>query len=293
MNPTDDRIVALFLSDYYQIWETYFPGLNKRAHWHAIFAARTAPPPGVSCRTLHRILYGAYGTDIRTCIERIKDCEDSGFISIVDPAGAACQASPNCLIAATEKLHQNFDHHCNDTVHELGSVFGDDELMQGERVHGSEAVVSGIFELLGAYDRKWREATEIVVRHKGLTPAHVNDAMDHLVTYQYWAIVMLLWRAGVFGQSEPAAAAMVVDEINSRMWDVLRLGHLAIKERVANLIRWGFFAERTIRKHKAVYLTDIASEAITKGLSETKPLLRAFYDKLAAEKGAVDARVEA
>jgi hypothetical protein len=293
MNPTDDRIVALFLNDYYRIWETYFPGLNKRAHWHAIFAARSAAAPGVSCRSLHRTLYGAYGTDIRTCIERIKDCEEAGFIRIVDVDGRSCQLSPNCLIQATEKLQQNFAHHCNDTVHELGSVFGDDERLQGDGLRCSDAVVAGIFDLLGAYDRKWREGSETVVRQKGLTPAHVNDAMDHLVTYQYWAIVMLLWRARVFGENEPVAAAMVVDEINSRMWDVLHLGHLAIKERVANLIRWGFFAERTIRKHKAVYLTEIANAAISKSLAETKPLLRGLYEKLVAESAGLAAPAEA
>ena len=57
------------------------------------------------------------------------------------------------------------------------------------------------------------------------------------------------------------------------MWDVLRLGHLAIKERVGNLIRWGFFAEQTIKKHKAVALTPVAGSAISESLAATKPLL--------------------
>ena len=288
MNPTDDRVVALFQNDYYRIWETYFPGLNKRAHWHAIFAARTASP-GVSCRTLHRALYGAYGTDIRTCIERIKDCEEDGFVQILDANGQPCSASANCLIAATPKLHQNFEHHCNDTIHELCSIFGDDAPGFADGARCSDKVAAGIFELLGAYDRKWRDTCEQVVRHKGLTPAHVNDAMDHLVTYQYWAIVMLLWRARVFGQSAGEVPAMVVDEVNSRMWDVLRLGHLAIKERVANLTRWGFFAETTVKKHKAVHLTEIAAAGISQSLADTKLLLRALYDRLVAE--AADARV--
>jgi hypothetical protein len=285
MDSTDDRIIALFLSDYYRIWETYFPGLNKRAHWHAIFAARSAAAPGVSCRSLHRALYGAYGTDIRTCLERIKDCEQDGFLKIVDAAGQPCSASPNCLIAATAKLHENFDHHCNDTVHELASVFGGGEGLAADRLQCGENVAAGIFELLAAYERKWREGCDSVVRQKGLTPAHVNDAMDHLVTYQYWAILMLLWRARVFGQGHGGSPAMVVDEVNSRMWEVLRLGHLAIKERVSNLGRWGFLAEQTIRKHKAVSLTEPAAAAISKGLAETKPLLQELYRKLAAAPG--------
>lgn len=285
MNPTDDRIVALFLNDYYRIWETYFPGLNKRAHWHAIFAARAAAPPGVSCRSLHRTLYGAYGTDIRTCIERIKDCEEAGFIRIVDVDGGPCQLSPNCLVQATEKLHQNFAHHCNDTVHELGSVFGDDDGLQSDGLNCSDAVVSGIFDLLGAYDRKWREASDTVVRHKGLTPAHVNDAMDHLVTYQYWAIAMLLWSAAALSGNGDHPQALVVDEINSKMWDALRLGHLAIRERVGNLIRWGFFSETTIKKHKAVAMTPFAGATIGGGLAETHPLLAQLYRKIATPSG--------
>ena len=76
--------------------------------------------------------------------------------------------------------------------------------------------------------------------------------------------------------------ALVVDEINSRMWDALRLGHLAIKERVGNLIRWGFFAEETIKKHKAVALTPVAGSAIGKSLAETKPLLQDLHAKLVA-----------
>ena len=119
-----------------------------------------------------------------------------------------------------------------------------------------------------------------MVRQKGLTPAHVNDAMDHLVTYQYWAIVMLLWSASSYGTDRPNAPALVIDEINSRMWDVLRLGHLAIKERVSNLIRWGFFAEQTIKKHKAVALTPIAGPAISQSLAATKPLLQELYVNL-------------
>ncbi|MGC2198657.1 MAG: hypothetical protein WA633_00695, partial [Stellaceae bacterium] len=74
--------------------------------------------------------------------------------------------------------------------------------------------------------------------------------------------------------------ALVIDEINSRMWDVLQLGHLAIKERVGNLIRWGFFTEQTIKKHKAVALTPIAGTAISKSLAATGPLLRELHAKL-------------
>jgi hypothetical protein len=137
-----------------------------------------------------------------------------------------------------------------------------------------------VFNFFGAYDQKWREISDFVVRPKGLTPVYVNDAMDHLVTYQYWAIVMLLWTASQFGSDHPTSPALVIDEINSRMWDVLRLGHLAIKERVDNLIRWGFFAEQTIKKHKAVALTPLAGSAVSKSLTETKPLLHDLYAKL-------------
>jgi len=126
-----------------------------------------------------------------------------------------------------------------------------------------------------------------VVRKKGLTPAYLNDAMDHLVTYQYWAIVMLLWSASPFGSDHPTSPALVIDEINSRMWDALRLGHLAIKERVDNLIRWGFFAEETIKKHKAVALTPVAGSAISTSLAESKPLLQDLYAKLIARPALV------
>jgi hypothetical protein len=141
--------------------------------------------------------------------------------------------------------------------------------------------ISAIFNFFNSYDQKWRETCEAVVRQKGLTPAHVNDAMDHLVTYQYWAIVMFLWSSSPLGSDQlNLPPALVVDEINSRMWDALRLGHLAIKERVGNLIRWGFFSEQTIKKHKAVALTPVAGPAISKSLAETKPLLRELYAKL-------------
>jgi hypothetical protein len=104
--------------------------------------------------------------------------------------------------------------------------------------------------------------------------------MDHLVTYQYWAIVMLLWWASPLGGDDAGTPALVIDEINSRMWDALRLGHLAIKERVDSLIRWGFFSEHTIKKHKAVALTPLAGDAISKSLAEAKPLLQELHAKL-------------
>ena len=68
------------------------------------------------------------------------------------------------------------------------------------------------------------------------------------------------------------------------MWDALRLGHLAIKERVGNLIRWGFFAEQTIKKHKAVALTPGAGAAISKCLAEAKPLLAELHAKLVPQQ---------
>jgi hypothetical protein len=68
------------------------------------------------------------------------------------------------------------------------------------------------------------------------------------------------------------------------MWDALRLGHLAIKERVDNLIRWGFFAEQTIKRHKAVALTVIAGSAISKSLAETEPLLEDLDAKLGSQQ---------
>jgi len=273
-----DRDVGRFLCEYHKIWQSYFPGLNKRAHWHVIFSARTNPDEPVSCRFIHRTLYGAYGTDIRTCIERVKDCERDGFITIVDASNRPCTASTGCLIAATEKLHDSFDHHCTDTIAELCSVFGDANGCRMTRC--DDATISAIFNFFGAYDQKWRETSDYVVRQKGLTPAYLNDAMDHLVTYQYWAIVMLLWSASPFGSDRPISPALVIDEINSRMWDALRLGHLAIRERVGNLIRWGFFAEETIKKHKAVALTPVAGSAISKSLVETKPLLQDLHAKL-------------
>jgi hypothetical protein len=277
-----DRVVARFLCEYHKNWQIYFPGLNKRAHWHVIFSARTSGKAGVSCRAIHRILYGSYGTDIRTCIERMKDCESDGFIKVFDELNRPCVLSAGCLIGATDKLYESFDRHCRDTIGEVGSIFGDAGGPAAAPIPCDDAAISAIFHFFGAYDQKWRETSERVVRQKGLTPAHFNDAMDHLVTYQYWAIVMLLWRAGPYGGDEASAAALVMDEIISRMWDALHLGHLAIKERVGNLIRWGFFAEETIKRHKAVSLTPFAGAAISEGLAESKPLLDELHARLTA-----------
>jgi hypothetical protein len=275
-----ERIVARFLCEYHRIWQEYFPGLNKRAHWHVMFSAKCSPREGVSCRSLHRTLYGLYGTDIRTCIERIKDCEQDGFIRVMDASSQPCAASPGCLISPTDKLHDSFDGHCRDTMAELSAVFPNGARADWSVFRCSDAVISAMLNFFNSCDQKWRDTSETVVRQKGLTPAHVDDAMDHLVTYQYWAIVMLLWWASPHGTENAKTPALVIDEINSRMWDVLQLGHLAIKERVGNLIRWGFFAEQTIKKHKAVALTPFACEAISKSLAATQPLLRELHEKL-------------
>ena len=279
-----ERIVARFLCEYHKIWQNYFPGLNKRAHWHVVFSARRSPAEGISCRTIHRALYGSYGTDIRTCIERVKDCEGDGFIKVLDASSKPCAASPASMIAATDKLHENFDHHCRDTIAELCAIFNRREGSRPSGIVCDDGAISALFQFFSSHDEKWRETCEAIVKGKGLTPAHLNDAMDHLVTYQYWAIVMFLWSASRFGTDDPASPALVIDEVNSRMWDVLRLGHLAIKERVGNLIRWGFFAEQTIKKHKAVALTPVAGPAISKSLAETKPVLRELYLKLVPQQ---------
>jgi hypothetical protein len=281
-----EQVVAGFLCGYHKIWQIYFPGLNKRAHWHVMFSARCGPEEGVSCRSIHRTLYGLYGTDIRTCIERIRDCEIDGFVRVLDASGQPCTASPTSLIAATDKLHEGFDRHCRETIEALCKAFGDRESSRSPGFDCDRAAISAILGFFNAYETKWRETCELVVRNKGLTPAYANDAMDHLVTYQYWAIVMLLWWASPFGGARPDAAALVIDEINSRMWDALRLGHLAIKERVSNLIRWGFFAEQTIKKHKAVALTPVAGSAISESLTATRPLLHDLYTKLAPQVAA-------
>ena len=279
-----ERVVARFLREYHKIWQNWFPGLIKRAHWQVIFSARCSPPEGVSCRSLHRTLYGLYGTDIRTCIERIKDCEADGFIKVTDPTGKPCSASPGCFITATDRLRDSFDSHCRDTIAEISAVFGGRRRPGSVTVNCDGATISAIFNFFNSCDQKWRETCEGIVREKGLTPAYANDAMDHLVTYQYWAIVMLLWSASPFGSDHADAPALVIDEINSRMWDALRLGHLAIKERVGNLIRWGFFAEQTIKKHKAVALTPSAGAAISKCLAEAKPLLAELHAKLVPQQ---------
>lgn len=276
-----DRLVAQFLLEYYNIWEKYFPGLNKRAHWHVMFMTKSGDERGVSSRAIHRTLYGSYGTDIRTCIERIKDCEAEGFIKIFDASNRECAASAGCLVGPTDKLSKSFDGHCRETIDEICAVAGDRACPPATAAACDEAAISEIYRFFGACDQKWRETSEHVVRKKGLTPAYLDDAMDHLVTYQYWAIVMLLWSAGPFGSDRGGPSALVVDEIISKMWDRLKLGHLAIKERVGNLIRWGFFAEETIKKHKAVSLTPTAGAAIGAGLAEIMPLLADLRDRLA------------
>jgi len=286
-----DRVVARFLCEYHRIWQNHFPGLNKRAHWHVIFSARTGPAEGVSCRSIHRTLYGFYGTDIRTCIERVKDCEKDGFIKVTDASNRPCAASPACLITATGKLYESFDRHGRDTTDAVRTALGDPEHRRSPPTASDDAAIAAIFGFFGAYEQKWRQTCEFVVRQKGLTPAHVNDAMDHLVTYQYWAIVMLLWWASPFGSDDPKSPALVIDEINNRMWDALRLGHLAIKERVDNLIRWGFFAEQTIKRYKAVALTPAAGSAIGRSMAESKPLLEDLDAKLVTPQAKViDAR---
>src|SRR6516165_1544925 len=280
-----DRTVARFLCEYHRIWQNHFPGLNKRAHWHVIFSARTGPAGGVSCRSIHRTLYGFYGTDIRTCIERVKDCENDGFIRVIDASNRPCTASPACLITATRKLYESFDRHGIDTSDAVHATLDDRHRRRLLPVTCSDSTIAAIFSFFGGYDQKWRETCEFLVRQRGLTPAHFNDAMDHLVTYQYWAIIMLLWWASPFGNSDAnSQAALVIDEINSRMWDALKLGHLAIKERVGNLIRWGFFTEQTIKRHKAVALTPVAGAAISKSLAEAKPLLDDLDAKLVSQR---------
>jgi hypothetical protein len=287
---TADRIVARFLSEYHKNWKNNFPGLNKRAHWHVIFSARLAGPEGVSCRAIHRALYGSYGTDIRTCIERIHDCERDGFIAVFDGAGRPAFASPGCLVAATDRLRERFDRHCRAAIDEMRAMFGGTDRPFGPPIRCDDDTVAAIFHFFSAYDHKWRDTAEGVVRQKKLTPAFHDDAMDHLVTYQYWAIAMLLWSASTFVGDGDGTPALVIDEINSRMWDVLQLGHLAIRERVGNLIRWGFFSEQTIRKHKAVAMTSLAGAAIGQGLAETWPPLEQLYRKIAASATALPAR---
>ena len=276
-----ERVVARFLREYHRIWQSCFPGLIRRTHWHVIFSARSSFPEGAPCRSIHRTLYGLYGTDIRTCIERIRDCERDGLIRVTDAAGQPCSASPGCLITATDLLRDSFDRHCRDTLAEIRAVFDGSRRHWPTTENCDDGVISAIFNFFNASDQKWRETCERVIRQKGLSPAYANDAMDHLVTYQYWAVVMLLWTASPLGSDHADGPALVIDEINSRMWDVLKLGHLAIKERVEHLIRWGFFTEQTIKKHKAVGLTPEAGSAISKGLADTKPLLAELYAKLA------------
>jgi hypothetical protein len=294
-NKSPDRLIAQFWLEYYNIWDKYFRGLNKRAHWHVIFLAKTNDQTGISSRAIHRTLYGSYGTDIRTCIERIKDCAAEGFVKIFDAANQECAASAGCLIGPTGKLWESFEAHCRETVAELCAVAGD-PVVRTQAINDA-ITVSEIYRFFVACDQKWRQLSEQVVRQKGLTPAHFDDAMDHLVTYQYWAIVMLLWSANRFGseRADPAAptsatlapVALVVDEIISRMWDRLRLGHLAIRERVGNLVRWGFFAEETIKKHKAVSLTPHAAAAISAGLAEILPSLAELHDRLVPQAAAM------
>jgi hypothetical protein len=245
--------------------------------------ARTADDAGVSSRAIHRTLYGSYGTDIRTCIERIKDCERDGFIRVFDASNKACTAAAGCLIGPTGRLSESFDAHCRETIDEICIVTGDQGYSHGAAAACDDGVISEVYRFFGDCDRNWRETCEQVVRKKGLTPAHVEDAMDHLVTYQYWAIIMLLWSASPHGSDRAGPAALVIDEIISRMWDRLRLGHLAIKERVGNLTRWGFFTEQTIKKHKAVALTPGAGEAVSAGLAGTRPLLLDLHARLAAD----------
>lgn len=275
-----ERAAARFLLQYYDIWGRYFPGLNKRAHWHVLFIARTGDNRGVSSRTIHRTLYGSYGTDIRTCIERIKDCECDDLIKVFDEANRPTAASPGCLIGPTPRLIERFDEHCRETIAEICAVAGGEVHRYHSATECNNGLIFDIYRFFNAYDRMWRNTSELVVKQKGLTPAYAEDAMDHLVTYQYWTIIMLLWTASTSGSDRTNPSALVIDEIISRIWDRLRLGHLAIKERVSNLVRWGFFTEQTIKKHKAVSLTRIAENAINNGLSATHPLLLELHQAL-------------
>ena len=137
-----EQVVARFLYGYYKIWQNYFPGLNKRAHWHVMFSARYSQEEGVSCRSIHRALYGLYDTDIRTCIERVRDCENDGFIQILDASGQPGTVSPASLIAATDKLHDGFDRHCCETIEALCKALGDRESGRSPGLDCDRAAIS-------------------------------------------------------------------------------------------------------------------------------------------------------
>src|SRR5215470_7382009 len=158
-----DRLVARFLCEYHRIWQNHFPGLNKRAHWHVIFSARTGPAEGVACRSIHRTLYGFYGTDIRTCIERIKDCERDGFIKVIDASSRPCSASPTCLISATGKLYASFDRHGSDTIDAVRAALDHRERRHLPAVECGDAAIAAIFSFFGCYDQNWRETCEFVI----------------------------------------------------------------------------------------------------------------------------------
>src|ERR1700756_1671771 len=145
----DHRVVARFLCEYHKIWQEHFPGLNKRAHWHVIFSARTGPAEGVSCRSIHRTLYGFYGTDIRTCIERIKDCERDGLVRIVDSSNRPCLASPGCMVAGTAALNEAFDRHCSDTIAELRAAFGGPERPLSSTLRSDRQAIATLFSFFG------------------------------------------------------------------------------------------------------------------------------------------------
>jgi hypothetical protein len=141
------RAAARFLLQYYDIWGRYFPGLNKRAHWHVLFLARTDDNQGVSNRAIHRTLYGSYGTDIRTCIERIKDCERDGLIKVFDEANRPTVASPGCLIGSTACLIERFDGRCRETITKICAIAGGEVHRYHSAAECNDSLISDIYRL--------------------------------------------------------------------------------------------------------------------------------------------------
>ncbi|NUB14769.1 hypothetical protein GAY28_20250 [Azospirillum brasilense] len=189
MTPHPDFVSAQYLSNYSNIWGSYFKSSARKTHWSIVKDLRFSKN-GVPFSQICGELKKTYGMDEDTCLARVQELQAEGLLEADEHIRA------NSFLRATEKLNRSVDQHVVKAVtalFETATQLG----WSGSPIHNpaeSLQLSDKFYDFLQRFGREWDSGIQDLL---GLalpnSPASQLKAQRQLTTYSYWTITLEAW----------------------------------------------------------------------------------------------------
>jgi len=236
----------------------------------------------VAVRTLKNTFKSKFGTDPRSVIEHIKQCQEFGWLAFDED---------QAHVTATELLRDAYDKHRFCVVNHA--------IQTAQELRGHSFTPSPYYDwpdelyarnelLWNKFSEHWKTALETMLgdaktkNGKRLSPAVQSKLVDRFFTATYWFLLVFSWRHKHFCQSGTRNHLLKRDRLRAKMHLTTNSAMAATDYKLRKLVEYGVLLERWAGKRAAYEMPDFTYNHLTETFTAFARDLHGFGEGLAS-----------